>query len=466
VAERLDPGSLILAAGLAGLAAVFGTVAGIDPKIAFAGSLALAFCMIAVADLTWGLVGFIALSFLALLPNLGGPLLSLAKIAGAVLAISWLAGIASGRYTRLFPSDHPNLTFALISFLAWNALSVVWAEDPDRVYAYAFSFLLSFLLFAIIYSAVVSTRVARMLVFGFIVGATVTSAYGILVQPDASALATSPAASDGLDRLAGTVGDPNELASLLVAGVALSGAIVFNRAVSPGVRMLTGAAAGLMLLGVLMTLSRGGLVALAALILTGMLVAGRYRPQMIAAGLAIIAVALTFFFGIASPEARDRITAADGGGGRTDIWKVGERMVAAEPVTGVGAANFQVSAIHYLLTPGAIRADDRLIDSPSVVHNSYLQILVETGVIGLGLFLAIVASCIAAAIRARRAFAARDDRDGELLAIAVICAIASILAADLFLSEENSKHLWFLLALGPALLGVSKLSRGTEPEAV
>ena len=462
MAERLDPGAWLRAGTLAFLAATLGVLAGLEPELAILTSLALAYALAAVVSLSWGLVGFIAISFLALLPSLGGPLLSLSKIVGGLLAISWLAGVASGRYKRLFPTDHPGISLAIIAFLTWNLLSVVWAEDGSRVYGYTVTFSLSFLLFPIVYSATTSTRVARMLVLGFVAGAAFTAAYGIFVQPDASGLAGSPSATAGLDRLAGTVGDPNELAALLVAGIALSGAIVFNPAVSGPVRTATAGAAGLMLLGVLMTLSRGGLVALAALLLTGMLVATRHRGQIALAGSVILAFALIFFFGVASPEARDRITDNDGGSGRTDIWKVGGRIVEAEPLTGVGAANFQVASIHSVIAPGSLQSDERLVNNPAVVHNSYLQILTETGIPGLALFLGIVGACIAAANRARRAFASRGDRDGELLAIAVICAIVSVLAADFFLSEESSKHLWFLLALGPALLGVSRANRPAD----
>jgi putative inorganic carbon (HCO3(-)) transporter len=459
VVARLDPPTWILSAGVASLAAIVGALAGFDPRIAIAVSLALALGLLTIANLTWGLVGFVILSFLELIPNLGGPMLSLAKLAGAVLALSWLAGVASGQYRRLFPSVHPYLTFALITFLAWNALSIAWAEDPGRVYGQTLSFLLSFMLFPIVYSAVSSTRDARMLVLAFVGVATVTSLYGVLAQPDASALATSPAAASGLNRLAGTVGDPNELAALLVAGVALSGAIVFNPSINAPIRVATSFGSLLMLLGVFFTLSRGGLIALIALVVTTILVAGRYRARAVLAGGAVL-VATAFFFGVvATPEARDRITVADGGSGRTDIWQVGWRMVEDEPITGAGAANFQVSSIHYLLAPGAIRSDEHLVDAPSVVHNSYLQVLTETGVPGLTLFAIILLACLGAGIRARRNFTRRDDREGELLAIAVVVATVSTLAAFFFLSEESSKHLWLMLSLGPALLGVSVLGR-------
>jgi hypothetical protein len=43
----------------------------------------------------------------------------------------------------------------------------------------------------------------------------------------------------------------------------------------------------------------------------------------------------------------------------------------------------------------------------------------------------------------------------ELLSRGLLVALAGVLAADFFISEEFSKQLWFLLGLGPALLGVA-----------
>jgi hypothetical protein len=44
----------------------------------------------------------------------------------------------------------------------------------------------------------------------------------------------------------------------------------------------------------------------------------------------------------------------------------------------------------------------------------------------------------------------------ELLARALIAALAGILVADIFISEQFSKALWLLLAMGPAMLSVSR----------
>ena len=131
-------------------------------------------------------------------------------------------------------------------------------------------------------------------------------------------------------------------------------------------------------------------------------------------------------------------------------------MVEAQPVTGVGAGNFPNASIHYLLVePGAIQQDEFVVDDPKVAHNIYLGFLAELGIVGLGLFLAIAGGSLRTAALAAREFARSGDHELELVTRAVIVAILALLAADFFVSDQYSKQLWLLLALGPALLAVA-----------
>ena len=109
---------------------------------------------------------------------------------------------------------------------------------------------------------------------------------------------------------------------------------------------------------------------------------------------AAVLAAVIYFGAFASVDARDRILELDGGTGRTDIWTVGWRMVEAQPLWGVGAGNFPVASIHYLLEPGALLRTDFIVDDPKVAHNTYLNVLAELGVVGLALFLAILALAV------------------------------------------------------------------------
>ncbi len=91
-------------------------------------------------------------------------------------------------------------------------------------------------------------------------------------------------------------------------------------------------------------------------------------------------VCVVAYIGVLAPsDARDRIIANDGGSGRTDIWKIGWRMVEDKPIAGIGVGNFQTSSIHYQIRPGAAAVRTDLADNPSVAHNSYLEIWAELG---------------------------------------------------------------------------------------
>jgi hypothetical protein len=48
----------------------------------------------------------------------------------------------------------------------------------------------------------------------------------------------------------------------------------------------------------------------------------------------------------------------------------------------------------------------------------------------------------------------------EVLSRAFVLSLVGILAADFFVSEQFSKQLWLLIALGPALLGVAQREQG------
>jgi O-antigen ligase len=156
-------------------------------------------------------------------------------------------------------------------------------------------------------------------------------------------------------------------------------------------------------------------------------------------------VYLTHF---APASAVERITKPDtSGSGRADIWKIGWRMVRANPVLGVGAGNYTNSAVHYLLEPGDIKRSDYIVDQPKVAHNVYLQVLAELGVVGLALFVGVIGFSLLSVARAARAFARAGDRSMELLARGLLIAMVGLLAAFFFASAIYSKQLWLLLGV-------------------
>ena len=329
-------------------------------------------------------------------------------------------------------------------------------RDPGVVPGEILRLWLTAFLFIIVYEAIRTPKQIRMVLGAFVIGATFAAFYGIVVTPDASQFAYA-AGSSGLNRIAGTVGDPNVLASTLTAGLMIALAMAFSKGRSSLVRILCIAAAVLCLAGVFLTGSRGGLVALAGAIIASILLAPRNRLLAAFIGTLIIAGGAFYYTTIAPESQRERLSLADGGTGRTDIWKVGWRMVEDKPVTGVGAANFQISSIHYVLAePGALKDDTFVADRPAVAHNAYLSMLAELGIPGLVCFMIIVIGSISCAYRAAKEFGKRGDPGMELIAGSVAVALVALLSADLFVSEQYNKQLWLLMALCPAMLSIAR----------
>jgi O-antigen ligase len=454
-ALRVDIERPLLALSFGALCLVLGLLAGFDPRLAIGAALATGFFALAIADLTAGLVVFALLAYFALTPGAVGSFVS-AQAASLVLALSWLARVATrATPTTFFWSRHPAITWLTIAFLAWVALSSLWAESSGETSAVLLKYALNALLFVIVFEAVRRSADVKALLVALVAGGTVAAAYGIVASPDLSSLAGSRTAATDLDRLGGTIADPNLLAAVLVVAFVLAVALAAITR-SPAARWTLIGAGGLAVLSVLLTASRGGLLGLVAALLTGIVLARGHRAAAIGGALVVIAASVVYV-GLFDPGIAQRYSTADGGNGRTDLWKVGWRMAEANPVQGVGAGNFRVSSGHYVLAePGAIAESEFIIDQPRFAHNVYLEILAELGVVGLSLFAALVAAAIGTGVQAARRFARGGDTDMELLSRAVVVALVALLAMDFFLSDQFSKQLWLLLALCPALLAIAR----------
>jgi len=440
-------------AGFMGVAAILGGVAGVDPQIAIGVSIGLAFSLLTLANLTAGVIAFAFLAFLEFLFP-GGYLVSMTKIAGGVLALSWVAKVASARKRDDFLAAFPGATYLLIAFLAWGVVSVTWSESPSETLLVASRYLLVFGLLVITYSAVRRRGHALWLIGAFLASTVLTAAFGLINRPSAEATE--------LVRIDSTVGNANVLAMVLVAGIALAvGAAIASRR-SPEIRTAALGVAGLCLISLIFTGSRSGIISLAVVLITSVLFAGRWRAQALGGTVAIATISVVLFVLLAPPEIRERIAQTTPGQasaateGRVTLWQVAGRMVEDRPLIGVGLGSFQAASADYVLEPGTLGRTDQIIDDPKVAHNVYLQSLAETGIVGALLLLGVFGFPLVCALAAARNFERGDDREMEIMARALSVALVSMLAANFFASEPLNKPLWLLMGLGTAMLTISR----------
>jgi O-antigen ligase len=450
MAARIDWSRWVWPFALAGLAAPIGVLAGVNPELAIVAALSFAFVLIVLADLATGLVLFTLLTYFAVLPGLSGAAFAFTKAAGVLLAISWLAVLATRNDAKAdVLRQHPAISAVLILFLAWAGLSYTWAEFPGDAAGAWSRFALNAILFLIVYTAVRTSHDAIRVLTAFVIGATAAALYGILSGVD-------PGPYGQVGRLAGESQNANELASTLVASLTLAVGLAFAARKSPVLRFAALTAAALSMTGVVLTVSRSGLVALVAAALAAIVLAGRWRAGVVLISTLAVISAVGYFAILAPPQARERVTTIEGGTGREDIWTIAWRMVEANPVAGVGAGNFQRSSVHYLLAPGALTRSDLIISTPRVAHNVYLETLAELGVVGLTLLVSLILLLLGCSIQAIRQFELNGDVRMEILARAHLVALVGLLTSLFFASDEYKKQLWLLLALCPTLLALAR----------
>ncbi len=450
----IQPSRWVLATVLLVLAGVLGLLAGIDPILALGAAAAVVFVLVAFTNLTAGLVLFILIAFLEFL-FAGGPVLSLTKATGALLALAWLAEVTRPEGGRNYFLDHPFGGFLFVAFLVWALLGLGWAESSAAVLEDVLRYLLVMALFVITYTAASSkTRIAWIL-GAFLVGTAIAAGLAMVSPPS-----TDPTE---VARVESTFGNANQLATVLVAGLVISiaAAAVLRRA-----SLLRSAAIGIATLcavSLVFTGSRSGVISLGVALIAAILVAGpgRRGRALVAAGLAAVA-AVVLFVTFAPDGIKDRIAQTTPGQvpateSRLTIWQVGWRMFEDNPGRGVGVGNFQTSSIHYLLQPGALTRTDEVIVDPKDAHNIYLMALAETGLVGTVILLSLLGFPIGCALVAARDFNRMGDRQLEIMARALVVALAGFLAANFFATDIFSKMLWLLLGLGPAFLAVARV---------
>lgn len=382
------------------------------------------------------------------------------------------------------------LTQGLVLWLAaWVLLQWVttgWAHDTEladeRVVETAKAFVL-FLLVALL------ARTGRRLVAGvwaFLAGGCLLAALGVYQVATGdfdhrfAGLARVKDAQIYGDvfepRIAGPLGDPNFFAQILLALVPLALALAWHGR-SRRERLLAAGAAGLLVTGTVFTYSRGGALALAAVLVLAWLGRG-VKPREVAAGVAVLAIlwlALPASF-TERLTTLEQITGGEEAALHPDssfekrrlVTVAAWRMFQAHPFLGVGAGNYPARFAPFgdQVGSGAREYDDPF--APAYPHSLYLEIAAETGLLGLLVLGAALAVTFASLHTARRRLAAAGLGLEATLAGAVAIGLVGYLVSSLFLHGDFQRYLWMLFALAAACHDLGRRAvvgeGGTEDE--
>ena len=418
--------------------AALGAAAVVSPPAAVLGAAGLVFVAVALHDLAAGVALFMVIAFLAYVPGLTGQVP--VKVAGLVLVLAALR--RSG--TPLLLKDYPVPAFAGALFAVWALASSPWAEDTAVAAGSGSRLALNVALVFVVFAAVRRAAHARWLVSGWIAGAAAAALVGLLVP-----------GYDQAGRVAGGLGSPNLLAATLVPALVFS---VFALAwTSHAVqRWLLGGCSLLFVLTLLLTGSRGGLVALTAALAAALVLGGPLRRRFLAYGAIVVSIGVVYYAAFASAETSERLMSPGRGTGRLDLWSVATRVIGDHPIVGVGAGNMPVVAPRYATETINLPDVRFIVDTPKEAHNTYLGVFAELGLVGLLAFGIVVLSALVMARRATTAFALAGASELELISRAVLISLVGLLAVFMTESDEYEKQLWLLVGFAAGLYGLAR----------
>jgi O-antigen ligase len=447
-AARPNAVPLYVLAGALLAVVAFGAVLVHSTKLGVVILLGMCFVPLTLWRLPLAICAWTVLAFLSSTPSVG----EYSNRTLLFIGLGWI-GLLVGRRTSTrgaIAASHRFLALVAV-FLAWTLLSLAWAPAAGAVGTQVKLLLYGCFSLLLLVGAIVERRHVRWLMLAFVAGGTLSVLWGAAKGGLGASGGVATEVVDAAGRFQGGAGDPNYLAAVLVPAIILAGGLAVSR--KQGQRALLAIATVILAIGFAATQSRGGLLAASVCALVA-LVIWRERRALIA-GVIGLAGAVTATYFLMKPSAWTRILESNQGSGRIDIWTIASRIVHAHPLFGVGFGQFPQVSVHYVLQPGMLEYIGLVVETHIVVHNLYLALWVEGGIVGLLLFIGVIVGSLRCGWRAMKRFDALGDAEMASLARAAILALVGLLVASFFLSDIESAQLWILLALGPILAGIA-----------
>ncbi len=381
---------------------------------------------------------------------LGGLSISATTIALAGLYMSWFIRRQANRSSVASPSL--NISLPLLLYFGITTLSVAVAQDVS-LSLFEVALLLEASLVSFYVANNVRTRQDILFVVSLLLIACVVESLAMIVLRFTGMPSTiwgfpthvrvDTDVKESFVRIGGTVGAPNFAAAYLSISLASAAGLLFTNLG----RAHKWLAIAVMVFGgiaLIFTFSRGGWMALVLSVSLICLLGWRRRGLSLKTPIAVILILgmlyLPFHSAISARLLGDDRGSAES---RIPLMKLAFRIIEDNPVLGVGVNNFTVVMDRYLTS-------DFREGWLFAVHNKYLLVLSETGIIGLLCFLAFLVD----ALRKGWQCWALQDPLLSPLALGIMAGIAGHMVhmtVDVFRGRPTQQLLWLLAGLLAAM---------------
>ncbi|MDF1818781.1 MAG: O-antigen ligase family protein [Immundisolibacteraceae bacterium] len=354
----------------------------------------------------------------------------------------------------------------VLILVAWIAISVIWSEHPSYVFTSVFNYVRITLIMIVLVDVLQDKGLLKYVFAGVLLALAANACMSILqllttanfqlqgvkVGLDATRLQYGGGAIE-VYRPSGLTVHPNMLASLMVfiTPVIASYLLMYRNRWRGWLWRLVFLLylAGMTALGI--TLSRGGWlsVAISMLFVLIVFVQAGMLPKRVLVNLGIGAMLAVTIAIVVYPALLLRVTQPDHRSGESRLLLIEQALmiIKSDPVLGIGAGNYSSGA--QTATPASFAAlPDEYVTrlKEGVVHNKYLLVLSELGVVGLLLFLFMLVHFV------RMPFSRRVWHDPWLFSLSVglsatIVGHMLFFMVDHFYSEISMQQLWLVFAL-------------------
>lgn len=439
----------------------------VDPVLAMVAICGFFATVLVIRDITWGLAAVVFMIYInlsdVLIQHHGLPSIAKTFVPVMILLIlmEWLR---TGRRISL-----PREGLLLLGVYTLTVLlSFFYAPDQARV-TDGFVNLIKNLMIAIALALLIRRpQQLRVALWSIIGGALLltainsykylsgnfTSEFGGFAQSGVSFMADD----NKMFRLSGALAGPNYFAQLLLIAVPIS----FERMLSESSRWLkiiAGTTLMLSVIVILLTFSRGALLAL--LCMSAVLVYKlRRNPGWLLAGLLLVVLSLPLLpagyvdrlssalphIGVSSQSTQEPDESVRG---RLGEMRVAWELFMDHPLLGVGYNNYENYFQQYTLN-----LDQMPRGEARPAHSLYLEVAAEGGVVGIGAFAMLLAYFARIAVRGYTSLSRSSHSSHANMIAGLAMGLVGYLIAAIFLHDAYPRFFWLLAGLILAVPGM------------
>lgn len=400
---------------------------------------------------------------------------SVVKLMVALLTVVLLARRFLSERPRVLVSDP--VIWWMLAYLVVGATGLWFARDTDAVMSRLVDTAKDCVIAGLIFNLLITRQAFERAVWGLLIVGAALSALTVYQEMTKTydnnywgfaqaAVRQISTTMDDRARAFGTVNDPNYFGQLLLVLVPLAVWAALNGRTWRGKSF--GLAALLLLLAAIgLTFSRGAY-------LGAVIVLGVYAMYLrLDARYVLILPLIGALLYVAPPEFRARFGTldevlpgnsagayADGSiQGRTVKAEIALTMAADHPIFGVGRGNYR---LHYRDYINEIEGAGSNTERDA--HSLYLEVAAEQGMIGLAIFIGLLATVWGRLRKAELLFNAADDYRMAALAVAVKVGFLGYLVTSLFLHGAYGYMLWLQVGMAVALVVIAQREAAEHAE--